>query len=804
MNNNLIISCFFCISIFQSLTLFGQSNKNKDYRDYFENGKHLYKSGNYKQAIDAYSKTLVAKPEFLNSYLERAKAYEAIDSIKLAIDDLLAYSGKVTKTDYKVHYNLARLFNKIYNYKNAIGHATTAINTKNNYLPAYTEKINAYIALENYNDALKTSQDALDINRCDANYFTLGKVYFLLKSYESALLNLNNAIKKNYNYEDAYIYKAMALTELGKPENLNSAYSTVNIAINKNKYCRECLLVRSKVLHDQNNIIPAINDLNTVINRDPDNPDIDKLIFTRGIYHKECLQPILGIDDFNEVLRMNPDYIEAYYHRGLLYNEIDKKQNAIDDFESYLCNSKNNSNSDPLILQACKDSIYALKREVIKPVININEPVQRIDYTLDINKSREEFKIKGKIIDDNEIRSIKINGTELNIDNKLMKDKWEFESDYLDANLEEIIIEVTDVYNNTSKNTFTIRRTENDPPIINMLRPYSDGDNLYIEGDPPTIMLEGNVNDENLIKSFKLDSISNICYDPIEFNPLWWGGIEISNRNSITLSVEDYFGNVTIKSYNIIRNMTELGENNPMGNTWALLFANSNYKYYEPLDGPKVDAMQIQKTLKNDYNFQNVIIQNDLNKNDFEKYFQVDLRRIIEYYNINSLLIWYAGHGLYQNDESYWLPVDAQNNTVTSYFSITALRSHLVPYAKDLAHLLIVSDACNSGSSFYELYRESPQSLSCNNTNLMTKKSYQVLTSSKSDEVSSDQSKFVQIFLDVLNSEKTSCISVNKIYKELKNEFDKQSIQTPQLGAIRGMSDQNGTFFFIKQEKNDQ
>lgn len=802
--NNLIFSCFFCLSIIQSLTLFGQSKKNKEYEDYFENGKNLYKSGNYLQAIDAYSKTLMAKPEFLDAYLERAKAYEAIDSNKLAIDDLLSYSGKLSKTDYQSHYNLARLYNKINNYKDAIVHATTAINEKNNYLPAYKEKIDAYIAIENYNDALKTSQSALDIKKCDTNYFTVGKVYFLLKSYESALSNLDNAIKKNYNYEDAYIYKAMTLIELGEPENLNAAYQAINLAINRNKYCRECLLVRSKILHDQNNIIPAINDLNTVINRDPDAEDIDKIIFTRGIYHKECLQHIIGIDDFNEVLKMNPDFIEAYYQRGLLYNEIDKKQNAVDDFESYLYNSKDNSNADPIILQACTDSIYALKREKISPVIIIYEPIQRLEYTLDINKSREEFKIKGKIKDDNEIRSLTINGSELNIDNELMKDKWEFESDYIDASLEEIIIEVTDVYNNTCNNTFKIRRTENDPPIINMLRPYSDGDNLYIEGDPPTIMLEGNVNDESLIKSFKLDSISNICYDPIEPNPLWWGGIEISNRNSITLSVEDYFGNVTIKSYNIIRNMTALGENNPMGNTWALLFANSNYKYYEPLDGPKVDAMQIQKTLKNDYNFQNVIIQNDLSKNDFEKYFQVDLRRIIEYYDINSLLIWYAGHGLYQNDESYWLPVDAQNNMVTSYFSTTALKSYLVPYANDLAHLLIVSDACNSGSSFYELYRESPQNLSCNNANLMTKKSYQVLTSSKSDQVSSDQSKFVQIFLDVLNNEKTSCISVDKIYEELKNEFNKQSIQTPQLGAIKGMSDQNGTFFFIKQVKSDQ
>jgi hypothetical protein len=116
---------------------------------------------------------------------------------------------------------------------------------------------------------------------------------------------------------------------------------------------------------------------------------------------------------------------------------------------------------------------------------------------------------------------------------------------------------------------------------------------------------------------------------------------------------------------------------------------------------------------------------------------------------------------------------------------------------------LIISDACNSGNTFYDLTRDAPKNPSCNDTKLLNLKSFQVLTSSANEQVSRDQSQFVEVFVKSLDQNNSSCISVNEIYYEMKDKFRNQSLQTPQFGSMKNYNHQNGTFFFIKRDNVD-
>jgi hypothetical protein len=112
--------------------------------------------------------------------------------------------------------------------------------------------------------------------------------------------------------------------------------------------------------------------------------------------------------------------------------------------------------------------------------------------------------------------------------------------------------------------------------------------------------------------------------------------------------------------------------------------------------------------------------------------------------------------------------------------------------------LLIVSDACQSGSNSWEITRSVNANKDCNDIRLQKLKSKQVLTSSSQTELASDDSKFARIFINTLKGENSQCIPVDKIYLKAKESMESRGRSTPQFYTIPDSDDQNGTFFFIR------
>jgi len=56
----------------------------------------------------------------------------------------------------------------------------------------------------------------------------------------------------------------------------------------------------------------------------------------RGIAYCDLGQTERGIEDFNEAIRIEPDWGDPYYSRGVAYAELGKKAEAIADFEKFI------------------------------------------------------------------------------------------------------------------------------------------------------------------------------------------------------------------------------------------------------------------------------------------------------------------------------------------------------------------------------------------------------------------------------------------------------------------------------------
>ena len=130
-----------------------------------------------------------------------------------------------------------------------------------------------------------------------------------------------------------------------------------------------------------------------------------------------------------------------------------------------------------------------------------------------------------------------------------------------------------------------------------------------------------------------------------------------------------------------------------------------------------------------------------------------------------------------------------------TYFNINALKASLYSYTS-LTHLLVVSDACETGPAFCQALRGPIESVSCTHTQLTLKKSAQVLTSS-GDGYAYDNSLFTRSFTNALLNNEDDCVSIEDIAKRVNAIVVTNSSQKPEFGRIKGIQDELGTFFFM-------
>jgi hypothetical protein len=233
-----------------------------------------------------------------------------------------------------------------------------------------------------------------------------------------------------------------------------------------------------------------------------------------------------------------------------------------------------------------------------------------------------------------------------------------------------------------------------------------------------------------------------------------------------------------------------------MGNTWVVFIENSKYLSFPSLEGPAKDVTAMRTALTN-YKITKTIHKKDMTKMEMEKFFSIELRDYVKNNNINSLLIWYAGHGKYVSPTGYWVPSDGKTDDEFSYFGINNLKAAMQSYADKLVHTLVITDACESGATFLMAMRGGDDDKRCDNFELTKAKSSQVFTSA-GYELASDNSQFTKTFVSTLNNNVEVCLPIEKIVKKVSAAVSQAGNQAPKFGKIKDLVDEGGTYFFIK------
>lgn len=762
---------------------------------YAQNAKKFYKAGeefilaqNYKDAVDQFTRAIDLEPDYDKAYLGRAEAYEKMGMLKEASEDYERASTFLEKEE-TVFYNAGRLYYELEEYDKAVEKLDRAVSLKRTYDQAYGMLSKVLIAQEKYMEALDAANTALTLKETSENFYNRGVVNTHIDNLEGAEADFAKAVQKDRRNIAALIALAELRTKLGKlPYALQHANSVLDIDPNN----RQAYITRSRVYVAQLDYPKAIDDISKTILM---NQDDTEMFLLRGTYYQEFTQHSNAVNDFTKVVLMEPENADALYKRAWSYEQVGNFEAATRDYEKLVSISEFDAEAQKLLAEA-EVRLFELYREDDLPEVVFLDPEPREEGVLQFPKSSRIVSVKGQVLDESDIKSLKINGLEVPI---ILEDgNWEFLAAIDIEGKEDIRVEASDVYDNVLSTPFRILLTEVEPPVVRIMAPYaSDNNEIYLDSNDPNIYVEGKIEDESLIESIQINGML-AAYIPNEINPTFSANLSIMNQNRITVNAVDVYGNTTEVEFRLNREAAQISENNPMGKTWAVFIENSKYENFASLEGPAKDVTLMRSALAN-YQIHNIIHKKDMSKSDMERFFSIELRDLVRSNRVNSILIWYAGHGKFINETGYWIPVDARRDDEFTYFNIGALKAGLQSYANYVTHTLVITDACESGPSFYQAMRSTPEERNCGDWQATRFKSSQVF-SSAGYELAVDNSQFTRTFATSLANNPDACIPIDNIVSIVTSAVEKQNQQAPKFGKIAGLEDENGTFFFISKD----
>ena len=756
-------------------------------KQYYKAGEDFAKANNIADAIIQYTKAIELDPDYEKAYTQRASAYSRNGEHKNAAEDYdraLVFEEK----DAELYYFSGNEWHLYGDNPRALARLTTAISMKNKFLKAYQVRQGVHIALMQYEEALDDAKKCLKLKNDERAYYDLAQVYEKLEMYNEAEEAYRQSLQKNGRVVATHFSYAKLLYQ---QQHYEAAGNEVNQVLQMDPKHLEGILLQSQIYSALGNYLKASETLSMASVQYTDEP----LIYIyRGDINNKMNQPSYAIIDYSKAIELDPENAEIYYKRGGAYEVIRDYENALVDYDKLLAMSKYDGTAQRLHEEATR-RMFELNREENKPMVVLVDPLSNDANTIDVSKEIMLLNVTGAISDKSDIQSLQVNGFSVPVEKT--EEGFRFLASVNLTNANQITVQVSDVYNNTETAIFPIRRTEIDAPVVRMIAPYGSESNiLYLDNNDPLIYVEGKIEDESRITSIYIDSVM-ASYIPSDLNPNFTATLNVTNKSRITVTVEDEFGNRSEIEYKLNRDAQSF-DDNPMGKTWAIFIENSDYDSFASLGGPTKDVTMMRSALAN-YQIHNVIHKKNMSKSELSKFFSIELRDMIRSNRVNSILIWYAGHGKYVNESGYWIPVDASRDDEFTYYNINALKAAMQAYPDFLTHTLVITDACESGPSFYQAMRNGIQERSCDDWTSTRFKSSQVF-SSAGYELAVDDSQFTRTFANVLINNPSNCVPIENIVMRVTKAVENTAQQTPQFGKIAGLEDEDGTFFFIPKD----
>ena len=706
---------------------------------FFKEGEKLREEQQLDQALEKYTLAIQVDPAMLKAYQARADIYNlqgkkaecAADRAKVAelVPSEAAYAADAAKAYYELGDNAK-----------ALALCEQALRVEPKQLSALETKVRCALAMNDLDKATAAADAALAVKGTTDTYYLHGITRFATRDLKTAEFDLDKVIEWNYQYEPAYV--ALAEVQLAlygqysgptmQMRTLDKAIEKTTRALELNPASTDALFTRSKAYAMQKDYSKAIDDVSRCVALGRSD---DAVFSQRARYYHGFGQHQNAVNDLNKVLLKDGQNVELLLLRSECKEANVDLEGAIADMDAAKKAMEGNDAydfDDRRKVQEQRDRVdrqlFELNRESDAPVITVVDPVHP-GGVAQVSSVLSQVKVNGHVRDRNKLKRITVNGVEADFA-KDERDPEFFVAVPLGAAAKEIIVEATDLYDNVATMSLRVERTEGIPPALAVTSPNPGPDRIItVSASKEDLFIEGTASDGSIIRSISVDGIM-ASYIPDTNNTDFSIKLVIAGKDRFTVRAEDQFGNGTDMVYQIQRKAeavavvrltdhgtkpvekpTEKPVEKPMsganvssGTTWVVFIENSEYRSFPALQGAGNDVAKMQKAFGK-YNVQKTITKKNLSKQQLERFFSIELRDLVRSNKVNTVLVWYAGHGRTVGGKSYWIPVDGKKDDIYSFYNYGPLKGLIQNYSESVSNTLVVSDAAGSEASFYDLTR---------------------------------------------------------------------------------------------------
>ena len=237
------------------------------------------------------------------------------------------------------------------------------------------------------------------------------------------------------------------------------------------------------------------------------------------------------------------------------------------------------------------------------------------------------------------------------------------------------------------------------------------------------------------------------------------------------------------------------------GRFHALVIGNEAYEKLPRLKTAAADARAVEALLRDAYGFETRLLLDATRRQIVSAIYSY--RRALG--GEDSLLIYYAGHGLSDPEEekAYWLPVDAARDDPSNWIIADEITTRIK--AMPARHVLVVSDSCYSGTLDRGIgdSMPSPDEREQFLRRMMAGRS-RTLMASGGDEPVSDggggsHSVFASALLRGLREMERDGFTAAELFRgHVEEAVAGRARQTPEYQALRSSGHESGDFVFVR------
>ncbi|MCO6482556.1 MAG: hypothetical protein J5I62_07170 [Flavobacteriales bacterium] len=694
----------------------------QDGKAFVKEAEKLKAAGQLKEALEQYGLAIRVNPEYVKALQGRASLFLDMNRMGDRMADL-EHVARLTPRDAANQTMAAQACLDAREPAKARTYAEAALAISPKNMPALQTKVRACLALKDIDCAVTGADAALAMKASTDTYYLHALSRMASGDYTTADADLDKVLEWNYLYEAAYVASAETQLQLYRGYRgvsmqiraLEKAIDRCTRGLELNPSGTELLIARSKAYALQKEYSKAIDDVSKCVALGREDTVV---YYQRALYYHGFGQEQNAVNDLNKLLLQYPDHVGFLRLRAECREanlDLDGAAKDLGVAEKLMKDHPDRwTTADLKAIGTDKERVqmrvFEMNREGDPPMITVVEPL-RHDDVVRVSSALAQVRVAGHVRDKSPIKAIQVQGLPADYDPDDLSPEFRATIP-LAAQAKEILVMAEDVYGNKATTVLRVERTEGDPPALSVSNPATSADGkVTLTTGNDQIFVEGHASDPSGIRSVMVDG-KFASFIPDTASTDFSIKLDVTGKDRFTVRAEDRYGNVAENTYAIARitpvappppaRETAEKTTSPMGTVWVVYIENADYRNMPALNNVGMDKMR--GTFAK-YQAQRTLVKKNMTKTQLERFFNIELRDMVRKAQVNTLLVWYEGHGRSQGGKAYWIPVDGKADDIYSFYNYGPLKGLMENYSESVKTTLVVSNAAGNDPSFYELTR---------------------------------------------------------------------------------------------------